>query len=191
MYAKKQITGFSDGKTEFGAKDQMHVYGASSLITAKDKIEYKAPQMNKLPEKGKFKYDKEKQIIDVKWMCENVEKDLRNASTGDKVSLLVRTRNYEEGETVTIKVKEKKGEDLKDGVKELTFKGEVNKEGFAELKEAVEIEKVKEKPNIVNGQIQIFGATMDGKPASCWVDCDENGKPIEKEKKSIWSTLFE
>ena len=191
LYAKKQLIGFSDGKTEFGAKDQMHVYGASSLITAQNKIEYKAPQMNKLPEKGKFKYDKEKQIIDIKWKCENVEQDLRKASEGDKVSLWVQTRNYEEGETISILVDDLNGEDLKDETKELTFTGTVNKEGFAELKEAVEIEKVKEKPNIVNGQIQIFGATMDGKPASCWVDCDENGNRIEKEKKSIWSVLFE
>jgi type VI secretion system secreted protein VgrG len=191
LYAKKQLNGYSDGKTEFGAKDRMHVYGANSLITAKEKIEYIAPQMNKLPEKGKFKYDKEKQIIDAKWMCESAENDLRKASEGDKVSLWVQTRNYEEGETVTIKIKEKKNEDIKDGVKELTFTGTVNKEGFAELKEALEIEKVKEKLNIVNGQIQIFGTTMDGKPASCWVDCDENGKPIEKEKKSIWNILFE
>ena len=191
LYAKKQLIGFSDGKTEFGAKDQMHVYGATSLITAQNKIEYKAPQMNKLPEKGKFKYDKEKQIIDVKWKCENVEQDLRKASEGDKVSLWVQTRNYEEGETISILVDDLNGEDLKDETKELTFTGTVNKEGFAELKEAVEIEKVKEKPNIVNGQIQIFGATMDGKPASCWVDCDENGNRIEKEKKSIWSVLFD
>ena len=191
LYAKKQLIGFSDGKTEFGAKDQMHVYGATSLITAQNKIEYKAPQMNKLPEKGKFKYDKEKQIIDIKWKCENVEQDLRKASEGDKVSLWVQTRNYEEGETISILVDDLNGEDLKDETKELTFTGTVNKEGFAELKEAVEIEKVKEKPNIVNGQIQIFGATMDGKPASCWVDCDENGNRIEKEKKSIWSVLFD
>ena len=191
LYAKKQLIGFSDGKTEFGAKDQMHVYGASSLITAQNKIEYKAPQMNKLPEKGKFKYDKEKQIIDIKWKCENVEQDLRKASEGDKVSLWVQTRNYEEGETISILVDDLNGEDLKDETKELTFTGTVNKEGFAELKEAVEIEKVKEKPNIVNGQIEVFGHTAEGKAMSCWVDCDENGVPIKQEKKSIWSTLFE
>ena len=191
LYAKKQLIGFSDGKTEFGAKDQMHVYGASSLITAQNKIEYKAPQMNKLPEKGKFKYDKEKQIIDVKWMCENVENNREKASEGEKVSLWVQTRNYEEGETISIKVDDLNGEDLKDDVKELTFTGTVNKEGFAELKEALEIEKVKEKPNIVNGQIEVFGHTAEGKAMSCWVDCDENGVPIKQEKKSIWSTLFE
>ena len=192
LYAKKQLIGFSDGKTEFGAKDQMHLYGANSLITAQNKIEYKAPQMNKLPEKGKFKYDKEKQIIDVKWKCENVEQDLRKASEGDKVSLWVQTRNYEEGETISILVDDLNGEDLKDETKELTFTGTVNKEGFAELKEAVEIEKVKEKPNIVNGQIAVVGGAMNGTASWIWVDCDENGTPIkQEEKKSIWSTLFE
>jgi type VI secretion system secreted protein VgrG len=191
LYAKKKIIGFSDGKTEFGAKHQMHVYGASSLITALDKIEYKAPQMNKLPESGKFKYDKEKRIIDVKWKCGNVNQTIKKASIGDKASLLVQTRNYEEGDTVSIIVDEVDGNDLKDGVKEVTYTGTVNKEGFAILKEELEIEKVKEKLNIVNGRIEVFGHTMEGKSMSCWVDCDENGNRIVKEKKSMWKSLFE
>ncbi|MGH1517852.1 hypothetical protein [Chryseobacterium sp. JK1] len=45
----------------------MHVYGANSLLTAKDKIEYKAPQMNKLPQNGEFEYTREKQIASIYW----------------------------------------------------------------------------------------------------------------------------
>jgi len=144
LYGKKNLIGFTDGKTEFGAKEQMHVYGASSLITAKDKIEYKAPSMNKLPENGEFKYGKEKKILNAKWMCGEMENDISNAFVGDKVSLLVQTRNYEEGESITLKVKEKNDGDVKDGEKEITLTGKVNAEGFAELKEEVEIEKSKE-----------------------------------------------
>lgn len=143
LYGKKKLIGYTDGKTEFGAKEQMHVYGASSLITAQNKIEYKAPKMNKLAESGKFKFDKQKQIISVKWMDNEMKERIGSATFGDKVSLLVQTRNYEEGETVTIKIKEKDGGDVKEGEKELTLKGKVNAEGFAELKEEVEIEEPK------------------------------------------------
>ena len=143
LYGKKKLIGFTDGKTEFGAKEQMHVYGMTSLITAKDKIEYKAPSMNKLAESGKFKYDKEKQIINVKWMDAEMQDKIRSVSYGKKVSLLVQTRNYEEGETITLVVDEVDGKDVKDGVKELTLTGTVNAEGFAILKEEVAIEKSK------------------------------------------------
>ena len=141
LYGKKNLIGFTDGKTEFGAKEQMHVYGASSLITAKDKIEYKAPSMNKLPESGKFKHDKEKQIINAVWMNDKMDEKIKSAAVGDKVSLLVQTRNFEEGETITIVVDEIDGKDVKNGEKEITLTGTVNAQGLAELKEAVEIEK--------------------------------------------------
>ncbi|MCU7618752.1 type VI secretion system tip protein VgrG [Chryseobacterium sp. PBS4-4] len=144
LYGKKNLIGFTDGKTEFGAKEQMHIYGASSLITAKDKIEYKAPQMNKLAESGKFKHDKEKQILSVQWMDAEMKENIENANIGEKVSLLVQTRNYEEGEAITVIIDDENGKDVRDGEKELTLTGTVNKEGFAELKEKVEIEKLKE-----------------------------------------------
>ncbi len=141
LYGKKNLIGFTDGKTEFGAKEQMHVYGMTSLITAKNKIEYKAPSMNKLPESGKFKHDKEKQIINAVWMNDKMDEKIKSAAVGDKVSLLVQTRNFEEGETITIVVDEIDGKDVKNGEKEITLTGTVNAQGLAELKEAVEIEK--------------------------------------------------
>ena len=141
LYGKEKFIGYTDGQTEFGAKDRMHVYGANSLLTAKDKIEYKAPQMNKLPENGEFEYSKEKQIVSVKWMDDIMENDIQQAHRGSKSSLLVYTRNYEEGETISLKVKDKNDKEIKDGQKELILSGTVNKEGFAELKEAVDIPK--------------------------------------------------
>jgi hypothetical protein len=160
----------------------MHVYGATSLITALDKIEYKAPQMNKLPESGKFKYDKEKQIISAKWKCENVDKTIREASAGDKVSLLVRTRNYEEGETISIDIFKNEYEEKK----KITYTGTVNKEGFAELKEAHEIEEVKPKiKKLPEGKKEVKGVSTSGEVQTFLVDIEE------KEKKSIWKSLFE
>ncbi|WP_051884965.1 phage baseplate assembly protein V, partial [Chryseobacterium luteum] len=137
LYGKKNLIGFTDGKTEFGAKEQMHIYGANSLITAKDKIEYKAPSMNKLPENGEFIHDKEKQILSVQWMDAEMENNIDYAKVGDKVSLLVQTRNYEEGEDIVLTIEDKIGNEIKN----ITLIGKVNADGFAELKEEVEIEK--------------------------------------------------
>lgn len=139
LYGKEKFIGYTDGQTEFGAKDRMHVYGANSLLTAKDKIEYKAPQMNKLPENGEFEYTKEKQIVNIKWMDAEMTEDIDNTYFGSKVSLLVQTRNYEEGESISLKIIDKDGKEIKDGQKELVLSGTVNKEGFAVLKEAVEL----------------------------------------------------
>jgi type VI secretion system secreted protein VgrG len=137
LYGKEKFIGYTDGQTEFGAKDRMHVYGANSLLTAKDKIEYKAPQMNKLPENGEFEYCKEKQIVSVKWMDDVMENEIDTGFFGEKVSLLVQTRNFEEGETIDIDVEH----EYNNEIKEITYSGTVNKQGFAELKEKVEIEK--------------------------------------------------
>jgi len=140
LYAKKQLIGFSDGKTEFGAKDQMHVYGASSLITAQNKIEYKAPQMNKLPEKGKFKYTKEPTVLSTEWMDKDLLKEKHFANVKDKAGIIVQTRNTIEGDSVFVEVEET----LIDGSTQIhTFKGVVNENGLAELKEIVEFKEAK------------------------------------------------
>lgn len=141
LYGKEKFIGYTDGQTEFGAKDRMHVYGGNSLLTAKDKIEYKAPQMNKLPENGKFEYNKEKQLVNIQWMDDVVENNIQQSHRGNKVSVLAYTRNYEEGETVNLKVIDKNGKEIRDGQKELILSGTVDKEGFVILREAIEIPK--------------------------------------------------
>ena len=140
IYGKEKLIGYTDGKTELGAKERMHIYGTNSLITAQDKIEYKAPKMNKLPEQGEFKYDKEKHILSVEWINNDIEQIIDTAYIGEKVSLLVKTRNYEEGETLSITIKEKDGKDVADGNKELVLTGTVDKEGYAVLKKGVDIQ---------------------------------------------------
>jgi uncharacterized protein involved in type VI secretion and phage assembly len=146
LYGKTRIIGYTDGKAEFGAKERMHVYGQESMITAKNKIEYKAPKMNKLAEGGKFKFNKEKQIVNVAWMDAKMEKEIDMASVGDKVSLLAQTRNYAEGETIVVVVDDPKGKDIREGIKELTLSGTVKGDGTVELKEQVEIGRMKSKP---------------------------------------------
>ncbi|MDP9958127.1 sRNA-binding carbon storage regulator CsrA, partial [Epilithonimonas hungarica] len=134
LYGKKNLIVFTDGKTEFGAKEQMHIYGANSLITAKDKIEYKAPSMNKLPENGKFEYDKEPKIIDVFWMNDNVENQIKKLYQEEEASILVLTRNAKDGEEVSVEVEEldEQGEQVTN-----TYTGSVNNEGKAILKKIV------------------------------------------------------
>lgn len=147
LYGKEKFIGYTDGQTEFGAKDRMHVYGANSLLTAKDKIEYKAPQMNKLPQNGEFEYNKEKQIVSAQWMDDVMENNIQQSHRGNKASLLVYTRNYEEGDSISLKVVDKNGKEIKEGQKELILSGTVNKEGYAVLKEAIEIPKNKTQKN--------------------------------------------
>ena len=118
----------------------MHIYGTNSLITAQDKIEYKAPKMNKLPEQGEFRYDKEKHILSAEWINNDIEQIIDTAYVGEKVSLLVRTRNYEEGEAINIIIKEKDRKDVANGKQEVILTGIVDNEGYAILKESMNIE---------------------------------------------------
>ncbi|MDN3693782.1 hypothetical protein QWZ06_16525 [Chryseobacterium tructae] len=74
-------------------------------------------------------------------MDDVVENNIQQSHRGNKVSVLAYTRNYEEGETVSLKVIDKNGKEIKDGEKELTLSGTVDKEGYVILKEAVEIPK--------------------------------------------------
>lgn len=89
---------------------------------------------------------KKKKILNAKWMCAEMEEDVQKTHVGKKVSLLVKTRNYAEGETITIIIDDKNGYDAKEGEKELTFTGTVAADGSAELKEKVVIEDVAENP---------------------------------------------
>ena len=137
------MIGYTDGSTELGAKNQMHIYGDNSLITAKSKIDYNAPEINKLPQKGMFKYDKEKQIINAQWIEPDNNTAIHSIGYEEKISLLVQTRNYKKGETISVVVDEVQGGDINDGVKEITLIGEVDEAGFALLKEQLVVEKSK------------------------------------------------
>ena len=143
LYGKEQLIGYTDGSTELGAKNQMHIYGDNSLITAKSKIDYNAPEINKLPQKGTFKYDKEKQIINAQWIEPDNNTAIHSIGYEEKISLLVQTRNYKKGETISVVVDEVQGGDINDGVKEITLIGEVDEAGFALLKEQLVVEKSK------------------------------------------------
>lgn len=100
-----------------------------------------------LPEKAivqpaKIVPQESKWITEIKWMCAKMKKSINEAGVGEKASLLVKTINYYQGETITIIVDEADGKDLKTDTKEITYSGKVNAEGIAELKEQVKIQTV-------------------------------------------------
>ncbi|NRS90766.1 hypothetical protein HNQ02_003713 [Flavobacterium sp. 7E] len=85
---------------------------------------------------------KEKKILNATWMCAEMEEEIKEATIGDKVTLLVKTRNYKEGETLNIIIDDINGYDVKEGKKELTFTGTVCADGYARLEEEIEIENI-------------------------------------------------
>lgn len=85
-----------------------------------------------------------KQIINATWMTGDLKNNIQNASYDEKIGLLVKTINYEAGEKITIIVDEKDSKDINQGIKEISLSGIVNENGFAELKEIIEIESPKQ-----------------------------------------------
>jgi len=88
---------------------------------------------------------KKKKILNVSWICSETEEKIKISNVDDKISLLVKTKNYEEGETISIKIKEGTGREINEGIKEMTLSGNVKADGYAELKEVV-LEPVIDKP---------------------------------------------
>lgn len=130
MYGKNKLIGYTDGKTEWGAKQQMHVYGGSSLITAKSQIDYQAPNMRKLPQPGEFEYIKNGEVQEVYWINSNKEKIeyLDEESAG----IYAKIKNGREGEFVKFFVEELniKNEKIRDS----EYSGTINNKGEVILK---------------------------------------------------------
>ncbi len=128
IYGKQKLITYTKGNAEMGALGRTHVHGTNALFTAKNQLDYKAPQMGRLAQSGEFLYGKEKEITDIIVMDENFEKELNESYFDEEVNLLVHTRNYEEGEEVTIMIEQEDSEE------EYTLTGTVDKEGIARIK---------------------------------------------------------
>ncbi|SNR32783.1 DUF4280 domain-containing protein [Flavobacterium sp. ov086] len=81
-----------------------------------------------------------KEIVSVNWKNNDLKNEIDLAYIGDKVSLVVETKNYKEGETIVIVIDEANGKNIKANNKLVKFSGEVNADGFAILKEEIPIE---------------------------------------------------
>ncbi|GIZ16595.1 hypothetical protein [Capnocytophaga catalasegens] len=83
--------------------------------------------MNKLPQKGEFKYDKEPKVIEMYWSYGEENTILSNISKHyTDMDLIVNTRNYEVGESITITIKAEDNEPIAEGLNEITLTGIVN-----------------------------------------------------------------
>jgi hypothetical protein len=173
MYGKKKLITYTQGNAEIGALGQTHVHGANSRITALNKIDYKAPDMGQLFEPGEFLYGKEKEITDIIVMDKNFEENLEKNSFKEKVNLLVYTRNYEEGEEVTVIWKDESGE-------EQPFIGIVDKDGIATIEKVLfnknEIQEEPEEP--LNTEKDEEYRTYKGKKY--------NQEEWEKKEQKLW-----
>jgi uncharacterized protein (DUF2345 family) len=134
LFGKKQIIQHSEDRIDIGAKKNIHLHGKQTKLTAEDKIEYKAPKMNKIPQQGDFKYDKKPMIIDVNWMDTDFSDTRTRLLHGESASIFVQTRNAKEGESIELDVEEKneKGEITKH-----KFSGKVGQDGTAHMREVV------------------------------------------------------
>lgn len=83
-----------------------------------------------------------KQILRTSWKNSDLESEIDSANIGDKVSLVVETKNYKEGETIVIIIDEVNGKDIKENTKLLKFSGDINADGIAILKEEVLLENI-------------------------------------------------
>lgn len=89
---------------------------------------------------------KKKKILSAAWMCAEMEEEIKISNVDDKASLLVKTKNYKEGETITLKIKEGTGREINEGIKEMILSGNVKADGYAELKAKVAFEAITAKP---------------------------------------------
>jgi hypothetical protein len=82
---------------------------------------------------------KKKQILSAVWMCAEMKEEIENASFGQTVSILAKTKNYSEGETLSLVVTEVNDNDVAEGIKKITVTGKVKADGSVELREEVKI----------------------------------------------------
>ena len=108
-------------------------YGGSTIKITK------SGQLN-VPSSVESIVKNKKEILSIQWMCDEVKDEIQEAKINDKVSLLVKTKNYKEGDAVFVDVTEEEGGDVKNGSSLVTFTGKVKADGTAELKETLKIE---------------------------------------------------
>jgi len=82
---------------------------------------------------------KKKQILSAVWMCAEMKEEIKNVSFGQTVSILAKTKNYSEGETLSLFVTEVNDNDVAKGIKKITVTGKVKADGSVELREEVKI----------------------------------------------------
>lgn len=137
-YGGQKLITYTKGNAEMGALGRNHVHGGNTLVTAVSRADLKAPQVGELAESGEFKYTKEKEITEIFAMDEDFENEINFVPSKGNFHLLVHTRNYEEGEILTLQIEENIQDGEDDSI--ITLTGTVDKEGIARLEEQVALE---------------------------------------------------
>lgn len=86
------------------------------------------------------KEPKKKKILSAVWMCDEMKEVIDRRPSGQKVSILAKTQNYEEGETLFLEILESDKKDMETIRKKIIVTGRVKADGSVELRE--ELEKV-------------------------------------------------
>lgn len=89
-----------------------------------------------------IKKDEEPEILYIKWMDKDMTEELSYFAKGDTLSLLVYTKNYQQGDTISITVKKDDDTDLVEGGNEFLFKGIVDDDGYVRIKAAIKTEDI-------------------------------------------------
>ncbi len=132
LFGGKQIIGFAD-RVDMGAKANLHMHGKEALITAEDKLEHKAPKIDKTPAPDRFQYTQEPEVVNIYWLDGEAKREITSTPLDTHVSIFAETRNMKAGEALTIEINEleKDGDAGKKMVEELT--GTVDENGIAKL----------------------------------------------------------
>lgn len=91
-----------------------------------------------IPEELKIKTRKFPRIREIYWMDAEMENKITAINFQKKASILVRTKDYDEGDNITVKITGKNGNDVADGQKEIILNGTVDSQGIVRYKEKYE-----------------------------------------------------
>ena len=88
-----------------------------------------------MPESVPSVVKNKKEIISISWIHNETKEDISETNNKAIVSILVKTKNYREGEMVFLDITEKDGGEVHNGRTIITVFGKVKADGSAELKE--------------------------------------------------------
>lgn len=124
------------------------IIGGDYKRYSKDDIENSGSKIIQVGKEGGVSYGEPKKppiigkkIISVEWLDAD-ENPISKSTSGVNVSLKVRTANYEEGETICLKIKEIDDKEIQKGKAEIILTGKIIKGGISYLKEEIFLESI-------------------------------------------------
>ncbi len=81
----------------------------------------------------------EKEIISAVWLNPETNEEIKDASKGDSVTILAKTKGYKPGETIFLDITEQDGGDVTEGTTIITVSGKVKPDGSAILTKSINL----------------------------------------------------